>query len=645
MRRLLVGVGTGEEVALAPHPADEDQVERRAGGVGARRQRHPRQAGDVDLADRGLQERTGPVQRRQLGPHLREDQGIEPLLRHHPVEQREIGLAGGEEVGEVGRTRRVGEAGGELAQVGDRMQHAARREGILGLGGLGKGGEAADRHVRPHPLQVELEVVGRRFEAAGVEIDEARRRLGDGGEARAGERVGDERGAGGLEFLLRTGVEGGRLLRERQVAPAGPVEAEALARQRAGFEAGGIASGWALADPGHGFGVGGGVAGERVEGERGVAHAAGDRPDHVTGAAGQRHHTGIRHEAEARLDADQPLRRGRVLDRAAGLLGQPQHGEARGHRRGGAGAGAAGNAIGRGRVEGGAGPGIVGVAAGMAQHRHVGLAEDDAAGLAHPRRHRRVGRRDQVDAAGLGAEEVPAAGARQAGHVHRVLDDDGHPRERPQLLARRPAGIDGAGIVECLRIHHDERLVARVVGLDPRQEGLCQRLGGDAALGKGALAVLDRHLDQLRRQRILGHLEGDGDGKGHCIHLDLALRILEDGETGPIPLEPLTGVVRAGACAGTRVLAVAGPRGRREASGKAHATKATNPSWPRPPGIASDSNRGLSAGRIRSSDGATAPSAVRPDLRLDLRSGLLRGGHLRNAASVNRPLSVERPPL
>ena len=186
------------------------------------------------------------------------------------------------------------------------------------------------------------------------------------------------------------------------------------------------------------FGILDRVAGQHVERERRVAHAAGDRPDHVA-VARQRHDAGIRHQREGRLDADERLRRGRVLDRAAGLLGEAEHRHAgrdgasrcrRCCRRAGT--------RGRRRCRS-ARPNCRWRGAGVAEHRHVGLAQDDGAGRAHPRHHRRVGAGHQVDAAGLAVEQRPARRGGKAHHVHRVLDHDRHAGQRPERLAGSPA--------------------------------------------------------------------------------------------------------------------------------------------------------------------------------------------------------------
>jgi hypothetical protein len=73
----------------------------------------------------------------------------------------------------------------------------------------------------------------------------------------------------------------------------------------------------------------------------------------------------------------------------------------------------------------------------------------------------RVGLGHEVDAAGPGAEEMPARRGRQAGRVHRVLDHHGHAGDRSQCLTGRMPGIDGAGIGQGIRIPDDEGIPGR----------------------------------------------------------------------------------------------------------------------------------------------------------------------------------------
>ena len=116
--------------------------------------------------------------------------------------------------------------------------------------------------------------------------------LADVGEARAGERIVDQRRAESAQCLLRLLVEGLRLGRQGLPAPAGAVQADASAGERIGAQQRRIAALRALADARQRLRIGGGVAGERIQAQRRVVHAAGDRADHVPGsptAAPRRH--------------------------------------------------------------------------------------------------------------------------------------------------------------------------------------------------------------------------------------------------------------------------------------------------------------------------------------------------------------------
>ena len=240
------------------------------------------------------------------------------------------------------------------------------------------------------------------------------------------------------------------------------------------------------------------VASQHVECQRGVAHAPRDRPHHVA-IAGERHHARVGHQREAGLDPDQRLRRGGVLDRPAGLLRQAKHRHAGGDGGRGAGAAATRQELAPGGVVGRPRPAIVGVAAGMAQHGNVGLAQDDRTRRAHPRHNRGVGAGHQIDAAGLAVQQRPAGGGWKTHHVHRVLDHDGHTRERPERFTGGAATVDRPCVGQGVRIEEDDGVVVRVVGGDAVEKRLGQRLGGDGIAGKGGLHVRQRHLHDVDR--------------------------------------------------------------------------------------------------------------------------------------------------
>src|SRR4029079_4370901 len=97
------------------------------------------------------------------------------------------------------------------------------------------------------------------------------------------------------------------------------------------------------------------------------------------------------------LHADERLRRGWILNGAAGLRAHPEHGEARVHSSRRTAAGAAGLTIIGVRVEGLACDGALGVSAIAGEIRHVGLAKDDRASFAESRDDVRILGRDHVD--------------------------------------------------------------------------------------------------------------------------------------------------------------------------------------------------------------------------------------------------------
>ena len=227
-----------------------------------------------------------------------------------------------------------------------------------------------------------------------------------------------------------------------------------------------------------------------------------NRADHVAQTR-KRQHADVRHEREGRLDADQPLRGSRVLDRPAGLLGEAQHREARPDRRRRSGARSSGQELAPGCVIGGARPAVVGVAAGRAQDRDIGLAQDHRAGRPHPGHDRRVGGRIKIDAARLAVQKPPAAGRRESGHVHGVLDDNRHAVEGPKAFARRAPGVARPRVVERAGVHEHDRVVRRVVDRDAIEKGLRQAFARERAAGEARLSALDRHLDDVDRARRL----------------------------------------------------------------------------------------------------------------------------------------------
>ena len=127
----------------------------------------------------------------------------------------------------------------------------------------------------------------------------------------------------------------------------------------------------------------------------------------------------------ARLEPDQAAGRGGDADRAAAIVGVARRRNAGRHRRGRAAAGAAGRVAELPWVMGGAVGHRLGGAAGAALRR-VGLGEDDQSGALPPRHH------FAVEVAGPTLEEAAPAIGRHAGvGLGQVLEQEGHPFERP----------------------------------------------------------------------------------------------------------------------------------------------------------------------------------------------------------------------
>lgn len=159
-----------------------------------------------------------------------------------------------------------------------------------------------------------------RFHASRVELVHLRGRL-----PQVGKGIADQRGATPGELLLREGVERCGLPGERLMAPAGPVESQPPDLQRGVRQQVGVATLRDGPQAGNGLRVVHREASQHIEHERGVAHATCNRADHFA-LTRQWHHAGARHQCKGRLDAQQCLRRSRVLDRRpAGFLGEAQH--------------------------------------------------------------------------------------------------------------------------------------------------------------------------------------------------------------------------------------------------------------------------------------------------------------------------------
>ncbi len=248
------------------------------------------------------------------------------------------------------------------------------------------------------------------------------------------------------------------------------------------------------------LGIFGREACQRVEAEGCIPHTPGERADDVAQAA-QRHHADVGNQPEARLDADQCLGGGGVLDRAAGLLRKAQHRHAGRDGRRAPGAAATGQELAVDGVVGRSGPAVVGVASGVTEDRDVGLAEDDGVGGAHACHNRCVGGRHQVDAARLAGQRRAAARGGEAPHVHRVLDHHRHAGKRAERLSHGTATVDGTRGRQRFRIEEDDRIVVRVVRCDPGKAGLRQLFAGQGAAGEAGLDAFDREVGEVELRR------------------------------------------------------------------------------------------------------------------------------------------------
>ena len=97
------------------------------------------------------------------------------------------------------------------------------------------------------------------------------------------------------------------------------------------------------------------------------------------------------------------------------------------------------------------------------------LPQDDRAGLAQLRDHRRIGRGDVVH------QDLGMARGRQAGDIDDVLDADRHAVQRPSHTARGDLGLGRAcGVHRGIGIQPDEGVQLRIEPLDARQQRVQQ---------------------------------------------------------------------------------------------------------------------------------------------------------------------------
>ena len=263
-----------------------------------------------------------------------------------------------------------------------------------------------------------------------------------------------------------------------------------------------------MANRGEGFRIFRRETSDGIETEGGIGHVARDRAHHVA-VARQRHHARIRHQPDRGFDPDQPLRRGGVLDRAAGLFGQPHHAHMGGNGTGRACARAAGRAVFGHDVQRGAGPAVIGMGAGPAEDRHVGLAQNDGIGRLHSGGHRRIPRGHQIGAAGAGIEQRPARGGGKADHIDRVLDHHRNSGQGTQSLACGAAAVHRTRGFERGIIHENDGIILLVQQLDLLKAGQCQLFRREGSGGKSRTDRVDRQAAKIVKARHLGL------GKGH----------------------------------------------------------------------------------------------------------------------------------
>ena len=223
----------------------------------------------------------------------------------------------------------------------------------------------------------------------------------------------------------------------------------------------------------------------RLVQQGGVEHGPPERPRGVK-RGGEGHHPVAGGAAVGRLGADDPADRGRLADRAAGVGAERERRLVGGDGGGRAAGGAARHPGQVPRVMRGAVAGVLGRGA----HRelvHVGLADEDGAGLAQPPGDGRlVGRVPALE------DLRPAGGGRPDGG-EQVLHRDRDPGQGAERLARRPPAVHRAGLRQrVLGVHVQERPHVAVYGGDPvqvrlgdfgRRHASCGHRGGQ--LGRG----------------------------------------------------------------------------------------------------------------------------------------------------------------
>ena len=133
---------------------------------------------------------------------------------------------------------------------------------------------------------------------------------------------------------------------------------------------------------------------------------------------------------------------------------------------------------------------------------HVGLAEDDRAGLFELAHQERIARRVKAS-----ERDRPRAGRHLDGLVV-VLDQHGDAVERPARAARLALGIERVSGLAGARVEHRDRIERRtalIVGVDPRQVEIDQLPRRHIAGLLRPLQLFDRLLHEVVRRKRRGH--------------------------------------------------------------------------------------------------------------------------------------------
>jgi len=221
------------------------------------------------------------------------------------------------------------------------------------------------------------------------------------------------------------------------------------------------------------------VTGQHGVQQRDVGHAVGDGAGGVAGM-GNRGDAGAVVASDGRAQAHGAIERSRQAHRGARVGAQRGRHQARAHGGAATRGRAAGDAFGVVGVAGAGAPraGIGSVVARDAesQFMHVGLADDDGAGIAQALHDGRVRGRAEV------AQGRGAGGIGQAGDVNVVLDGQGHAFQGAGGAARGACGVGGAGLGQgAVGIDGDEGIEI-LAGGDAVQAGLGQRHAGESAV-------------------------------------------------------------------------------------------------------------------------------------------------------------------